>query len=267
MTASQAKKRLKISDFKLKSLCDSGQIKRTLINSKHYDYCDSSVNSFYMKLYHQAVNARKRVDDPMYKRKKAGRKPLLEKIGRIGPNVIKVVAKNTPEYNISTKKNTPMLKRVRTGKELFTEKAFLEVHEGYDFLRNFGIVRNYIEVRYDINVNTLQTLLFLYPLQYFTAKDYREFPHKGTCRSPINTEGKPNELIEIVVKSVSRANHIFTLKKKYKKIVIEFYKLIAGVKPIPVNLKLKAKVNFDKVDAISDLAKYLASSTTHGEPR
>lgn len=260
MTSAQVQKKLGISAFVLKKLRENGEIIATPIDKKHFDYDEKSVKNFYQRMYVRAKTEQKRKIDPNYKRGIPGRKRFIENIGRIGTNAMTVIAKDIGDLSIAKKKNTPTFLHISEKQGTFTEKKFLKIHEGYDFLRNLGIVTNYMKVKYGISYNTLQTLLFLYPLNFFTAEDYREFPHKGTYRAALSLEGKPNDLVEIAVHSTNRLNHIFTLNKKSKRIVVEFYKLIAGVKQIPkdANKKLKTKVNYNKVDPISDLAFYLA---------
>lgn len=260
MKSAEVQKKLKISAFVLKKLRENGEIIATPIDKKHFDYDEKSVKLFYSRLYHRAKVEEKRKTDPNYKRGIPGRKRFIENIGRIGTNAMTVIAKDIGDLSVAKKKNTPTFVHVTEKQGTFTEKKFLKIHEGYDFLRNLGIISNYINARYGVNMNTLQTLLFLYPLQYFTAEDYKEFPHKGKYRAAASVEGVPNELIEIAVHSTNRLNHIYTLNKKSKRIVVDFYKLVAGVKQIPkdANQKLKKKVNYNKVDPISDLAFYLA---------
>lgn len=260
MTSAQVQKKLRISAFVLRKLRENGEIIATPINTNHYDYDENSVKNFYQRLYHRAKVEEKRKTDPTYKCGIPGRKRFIENIGRIGTNAMTVIAKDIGDLSVAKKKHTPTFNHISEKQGTFSEKKFLKIYEGYDFLRNLGIVSNYLNVRYGVNMNTLQTLLFLYPLQYFTAEDYKEFPHKGKYRAAFTMEGKPNELIEIAVHSTNRLNHIYTLNKKSKRIVVEFYKLVAGVKQIPkdANKRLKTKVNYNKVDPISDLAFYLA---------
>lgn len=260
MTSAQVQKKLRISAFVLKKLRENGEIIATPIDKKHFDYDEKSVKNFYQRMFVRAKTEQMRKIDPTYKNGVRGRKRFIENIGRIGTNAMTVIAKDIGDLSIAKKKNTPSFNHITAKKGTFTEKKFLEIHEGYDFLRNLGIVSNYLKVRYGVNINTLQTLLFLYPLQYFTAEDYKEFPHKGTYRAAISGDGVVNDLLEIAVHSTNRQNHIYTLNKKSKRIVVEFYKLVAGVKQIPkdANKRLKTKVNYNKVDPISDLAFYLA---------
>lgn len=259
MTSNQVCKKLKISAFKLKKLRENGEIKATPIDKKHFDYDEQSVKNFYGRLYNRAKTEKIRLSNPNYKRGKPGRRRTIEIIGRIGPNAMTIIAKDLGDLSVPNK-NTPDFRKTTIGKGMFTEKKFLEIHEGYDFLRNFGIISCYVEERYGIDVNALQLLLYLYPLNYFSAEDYRLFPHTSSYKAALRTNGKPNDLLEIAVYATNRQNHIFTLKSKYKRIVVEFYKLLAGVKQINKDpkLKLKSSSKYNKIDPISDVANYLA---------
>lgn len=261
MKSAEVLKKLGISEYKLKKLRERGEIIATLSSDgKHYEYDGQSVTNFYKRLYYKAKLEKIRETDPYYKKGVRGRKKFIENIGIIGKNAISLVTKDIGDLKVPSKQNTPNFLKKQGPKGIFTEKKFLQVHESYDFLRNLGIVSNYIKARYGYDMNTMQTLLFLYPIQYFTLEDYKEFPHKGKYKKPLKLDGKPNELIEITVRSTNKLNHIYSLTPKSKRIVVYFYKLLAGVKQIPkdANKKLKTKVNFKKVDPISDLAFYLA---------
>ncbi|WP_456867592.1 hypothetical protein [Galbibacter sp. BG1] len=101
---------------------------------------------------------------------------------------------------------------------------------GYNKLENLGVVRHYIQKRFNINHREFEMILFLYPKLLFDTREYREYPKCFTYRNI----KKPMErgLIEIFTNHKKR-NKIYRLTKQAKHIVVQFYKYISGELPIP----------------------------------
>lgn len=274
MRSIDVKKKLGISDHKLKKLRDEGIITYTYYPEKKHKYIHDkiSVDRLYMRLYNSYAKERRIAADPDYYKKKLAERPkkVNLKIGSIGKEVIGVIANEKQKLLVHKKKNTPVVRKPKN-KEMFTQKKFLSVYEEYNFLRNFGIVRKYIQKKHVISINILESILYLYALEYFTSTDYMRFPHSFSHRTVYMKGGVLNELVEVAVPATNKAKNIFTLSRKFKKIVVEFYKLLAGVQKIPIDGNLKKITNQKYLNCItrmnegsssniiSDACLYLAS--------
>lgn len=115
------------------------------------------------------------------------------------------------------------------------------VFSGYNCLENLVIVRKYIQKIYDIDYSALETLLYLHPKTFFTYEDYKELDKQyqiARVRRLI-TLG----LATLVSKGGKGGKALFTLSDKSRKIVINFYDILLGNKPMDSK---KARKVFDK---------------------
>jgi len=109
----------------------------------------------------------------------------------------------------------------------------IKINLDYASLQFVGIVRYYIQKKYQLHINEIELLLFLYPLGIWSRKDYDSFPHRYTTRTTRNF--KSRGLIEEVFDQSDwrRKKQLFKLSKQAKKIVSTFYEYLHLEKPLP----------------------------------
>ncbi|QRE03498.1 hypothetical protein [Flavobacterium psychrophilum] len=115
----------------------------------------------------------------------------------------------------------------------YNKKDYFVVYKGYDAFENFMLVRTYIQKKYDIPINTLEILLFLFPKQYFTQEDYGSISKQYTIRNIKSL--LESGLITISAKGAGYYTHLYTLSNKGKRIVFSFYEMLSGEIPIPID--------------------------------
>ena len=104
----------------------------------------------------------------------------------------------------------------------------------YACMQFFGIVRHYIQDKYDISLQDLEYILFVFPLGLFSLKDHRSFPHKSYASKSIRKRVKDGYLVTFFEdQRVSSRNQLYRLSNHYEKICVEFYKYMHQEKLIP----------------------------------
>tara|TARA_B100001167_G_scaffold191010_1_gene159691 strand:+ start:500 stop:1102 length:603 start_codon:yes stop_codon:yes gene_type:complete len=111
------------------------------------------------------------------------------------------------------------------------ERAYLGFSRGFDLLENLHVVRKYIQKKHSVDLKELEILLKLYPMQYFTQRDYVAIPKPFKFRSIKN--GLDKGLVEKVNIGEHLGKTIYTISNKKKRIVREFYKMLSGEMKIP----------------------------------
>ena len=114
------------------------------------------------------------------------------------------------------------------------KKKYLFCNQGYDFLENFFVVRHYVCEKNKISLRVLEILLKLYPMNYFTYKDYYELP-KNFQLVRADYLIKRGLMTEIKEKHKDRTESVFKLTTIAGNIVKDFYKFLSGEKQIPEN--------------------------------
>lgn len=131
-------------------------------------------------------------------------------------------------------------------KPTYTVPQFLSYFEGYDFLQYFGLVRAHLQKKNKIDLNLLELLLYLYPLNYYTTEDYFEIP-KSFKYNRIQMLVDMG-LVSIVSVGRRKKDTIYTLSKKGKQIVTSFYEYLSQEKKIPTVVLNKQKAPaYDKM--------------------
>lgn len=110
-------------------------------------------------------------------------------------------------------------------------KNVLYFNNGYDLLQYNIVVRPYIMKKYNIEKQIeLDVLLYLFPLQYFTMKDFRVL-----LTSYHNYGLKTMIEMGYVELCIERRNHgakVYTLTEHAVKIVKDYYRYLSGEKTI-----------------------------------
>lgn len=102
-----------------------------------------------------------------------------------------------------------------------------------DYLKYWRIVKHYVKVRYNINQQDLEMLLFLYSEEYFSRAKFIEY---GRTMSWDRTRLKrmiDEGWIEIFRPYKNFKKAIYTLSYKSKRLIHEIYKKLEGEEPLP----------------------------------
>ena len=118
-------------------------------------------------------------------------------------------------------------KNLKYSRGAYTKRKFLRVSNSFDAFENLLVVRRYVQERYDITIQMLEIMLYLYPKQYFTQEDYRKIP-KQYKYARINSM-----LLSGIAKIAAdglknKGDRIYCLSAKSKGIVVHFYECLSG---------------------------------------
>lgn len=125
-------------------------------------------------------------------------------------------------YKGKTKGKNKIIKRAREHK--------------YDFLKNWRVVRYWAKRKYDITDIDLEILLYLYDIELFTRKSFREF--EGLLRwdkTRFDDLLKKGYLVEWREKPNPRQARLYTLSIMAKRICATVYKKLVQEEHIPEN--------------------------------
>lgn len=112
------------------------------------------------------------------------------------------------------------------------KKQIISFVRGYDLLQYIIAVRPYIEKKHGIDQLTLEYLLYLFPIQYFTRKDYRLIPKYRDYYVSLNTLIEQG-WIHLAIKRRASAD-VFGFTEAGRACVQEFYQYLAGEKTISI---------------------------------
>lgn len=105
------------------------------------------------------------------------------------------------------------------------------VNRDYNLLENQYVVRKYYQKKYNMKIMELEILLYLFPKQYFSQADYKDFPRNFTYRQLSYLINKGH--VKIFQEGKNKAQHVYSLTQSAKLIVINYYKLLSGELKIP----------------------------------
>lgn len=136
--------------------------------------------------------------------------------------------------------------RKRGPKKYSKKDRKLILHEGYDVLENWSVVRHYIQRKYEIDLYLLEILLYLYPRKYFTWMEYYEFPKDfqyNGMRKMI-----ADGIIAVAVPGKGERSTLYCLSRKHRSIVTNFYSFLFGEKKIPTKQTALNKIGATEMD-------------------
>jgi hypothetical protein len=120
----------------------------------------------------------------------------------------------------------------RQGKVTYSKHDFMLYH-GFDILENLHFVRHFMCRKHGIKFELLELLLYFYPKQCFTRRDYTEYPKMFNLN-------KIKYLVDdgyfsLVTKGAKSGTGIalYKLSRLSITIVQDFYKYLSGEKQIP----------------------------------
>lgn len=141
------------------------------------------------------------------------------------------------DYNDESKKNK------------YSKQFNLKLFQGYDILENLIVVRPYIQKKYNIDLNMLEILVYLYARKFFVQADYTDMPKQFSYRSIRNM--LDTKFISIVQHGGDLSKHIYRINQSGAHIVKEFYELLSGERKFPEDhtnplARKKTRTKFDK---------------------
>lgn len=129
------------------------------------------------------------------------------------------------------KSNSHIIQYPKNGDKYGRSNRSYRLHmiPGYDLMQYNIVVRPYIIRKYGIeDSDTLDVLLYLFPIQYFTGKDFavmRPFIPGLSFKSL-----KANGYVELVVSASERVKSVYRLTDRSVDIVMEYYQYLSGEK-------------------------------------
>lgn len=101
----------------------------------------------------------------------------------------------------------------------------------FNLLENQYVVRKYFQKKFNINLQELEILLYLFPKGYFSHADYKAFPLNFTYRQIVSMMKKGH--VKIFHEGRNKDHHIYTLTKSAKHRIMVYYQLLSGELEIP----------------------------------
>lgn len=105
------------------------------------------------------------------------------------------------------------------------------INSGFDVLEYYGVMRKYLQWKYDISIEDLELLYYLYPRSLFTFKDYKRFPVRWGSNRFKNLI--KNEFIVSVFPERQR-NRVYKLTLKSQIVVRTAHEMLSGQMKIPI---------------------------------
>lgn len=111
-------------------------------------------------------------------------------------------------------------------------KRELIIDGDYDILEYWAVIRRYLQWKYELSMENLELLFYLYPRGFFTRRDFDYFPVRwGRDRLLKMIE---NEFFDEVFPEREKS-HVYRLSKKSQSIVQTAHKLLSGEMKLPVD--------------------------------
>jgi len=139
----------------------------------------------------------------------------------------------------------------------------------FDFLKNWRIVRYYIQKRYELSLSELEMLLFLYDENVFDKELFNKFANSMSWDRGRFSDMVDRELIVVWRKGkVAKHRQLYQLTQKAKLICSHTYKKLLGIETISEdpykNKIMKGETYMDKV--YRNLIKKMNYRTTTTDP-
>lgn len=109
----------------------------------------------------------------------------------------------------------------------------IDVSLDYSALQYLGVVRHYIQKKFDITYFELELLLYLVPLGIWSMADYQEFPHRYSTRTIKSVFNKGFCYAMFDKYAFSSKYQTYNTTKQAKRIVRDFYAYLYMEKTIP----------------------------------
>jgi hypothetical protein len=124
-------------------------------------------------------------------------------------------------------------KRDKKKKETIALKTSLD----FACMQYMGVVRHYIQRKHNLVFRELELLLYLYPVQFWSKKDYSTFPHTFSTRTvkTLFRKGLCEPIFDNI--ALNSDKQCYRLSKYAKRIVAAFYDHLHLQKTIPEEAK------------------------------
>lgn len=158
-----------------------------------------------------------------------------------------------------------MYKRFYVNKRPRKTPVFQPSPREYDFLKNWRVVRYYIQSRYDLSVSELDMILYLYDEPVFDKELFNDFANSMSWDKNRFTEMTEKGLFRIWRTGVKgRERRLYELTPKSKRICSHTYKKLLGLELIsedPYRNKIMKGENYmDKI--YKNLIRKMNNKTT-----
>jgi len=114
-------------------------------------------------------------------------------------------------------------------------KKYTQREKENNYLKNWRVVRYYIQKKYDLNIKELEMILYLYDMGLFTRKDLYDYGRICSWGNNVVTLLKDRGLITMWMKDPGRKKDLFHLTQKAKLICNHAYKKLNGEEIISEN--------------------------------
>lgn len=173
------------------------------------------------------------------------KKPNKPVIRRIGPHTRKVLSEKRLKVR---KKHQDPVARFTTEKK----DCVLWLETNYDLLQYTMVVTPHvIKIHKLYSRDLLDALLYLFPIQFFTRRDFHSLPLQGY---PKNFKRLIRDgYIELYVEG--KVDAIFTTSTKTKEIVKDYYLYLSGRKKIKTNKTFKTDIERKQDDLLAQLKR------------
>lgn len=196
----------------------------------------------------------------------AKRKSKIVKVAKevLSEKTVSVV--NDHKADVQTSTNAEYAKAKYSRKD---ERQKLLFTSGRDLLQFSIVVRPYIMRKYRLkNQLELDILLYLFPIQYFTLRDFKVLPTANEGYH-LHTLIELNYIEVVVHHRAGASSNIYGLTERSKKIVKEYYEYLSGEKTVHPNSYTNPFADKDaaKVDSIRQKLLNKLTHQTKTQPK
>ncbi len=114
-------------------------------------------------------------------------------------------------------------------------KKYTSREKQSNYLKNWRVVRYYIQKKYDLNIKELEIILYLYDMGVFTRKDLNEYARICSWGNQVSKLLVDRDLIRLWRKGEARQRDLFELTQPAKLICNHTYKKLNGEESISEN--------------------------------
>ena len=109
----------------------------------------------------------------------------------------------------------------------------LDITLDYSSLQYLGVIRPFIQKKFNVTYSELELLLFLVPLGIWSVEDYQEFPHRYSTRTIKSVFNKGFCYAMFDKYAFNSKYQTYNTTKQAKRIVRDFYEYLHMEKTIP----------------------------------
>lgn len=164
---------------------------------------------------------------------------------------LKTVNKMHIENFMLLKTSNPHITEIKqinenTNEDKYGKTTYLRLYTGFDFLENLVYIIPYIRKKHNIkSAAHLYTLLYLYPKNIFSLRDYNHIKFITFDLLKISGLEKLG-LATCIYDHEVEGDKLYKLTKKGRNVVEEIYKLLAGEEQVDVSVFKKSPKSIDK---------------------